>query len=416
MNKIISTNYTNKIIYLVFFFSTFVLFKFGNITWFTVLQLLLCIYKVLEKRKIPHTSIWEINLIYAELILATLVGVIFNPTLSYKKAALFMGGMSFLTYFTCLYVNGQIKRNAYTVQLIKEAFKAMSLVQIIWVPTQYIIHLVSGLDINNLIFVDLFHFTEDASFVRAWEWFPAGCCHHPAVIAPMFVIAYCLFDSLPIKLLIVIDSLICGSSTAFVGVLVTAVCIFMNKVCKKKKCLAKKNCIIIGGIVIVILVLFLLQTNMWTSITERVFYLYARISGVSKDDSTAAHFQYYLDYLEIVKKSNIFQILFGCGDGCSGMWASQIYGRYSGLGNWAIECDIVNILVNRGIVGFTLFYFFMFRLIVKGWRMNKYYSIIMVAIFIQGFGYNVQWEYVILMEIIFYYCICNKIDFFSNKL
>lgn len=414
MNKTIHNNCTSKILYLMVFFSTFVLFKFGNITWFTLLQLLLCVYKVLEKRKIPLTSIWEINLIYAELIPATLVGAIFNPILSYKKSAIFMGGMSFLTYLTCLYINEQIKKNACTVQLIRAAFKAMALVQIIWVPTQYIVHHISGLDINNLIFVNLFHFTEDASFVRAWEWFPAGCCHHPAVIAPMFVIAYCLFDSPSIKLLIVIDSIICGSSTAFVGVLVTAVCIFLNKACMQKKRLVRKDHLIISGIVIVILMLFLLsQKNMWTAISERVFYLYARVSGASKDGSTSAHFQYYLDYLEIVKKSNVFQILFGCGEGCSGMWASQIYGRYSELGNWAIECDIVNILVNRGIVGFALFYLFMFKMGIKGWRINKCYSIITIAIFIQGFGYNVQWEYIVLMEIVFYYCICNRIDFFK---
>ena len=414
MNKTIHNNCTSKILYLMVFFSTFVLFKLGNITWFTLLQLLLCVYKVLEKRKIPLTSIWEINLIYAELIPATLVGAIFNPILSYKKSAIFMGGMSFLTYLTCLYINEQIKKNACTVQLIRAAFKAMALVQIIWVPTQYIVHHISGLDINNLIFVNLFHFTEDASFVRAWEWFPVGCCHHPAVIAPMFVIAYCLFDSPSIKLLIVIDSIICGSSTAFVGVLVTAVCIFLNKACMQKKRLVRKDHLIISGIVIVILMLFLLsQKNMWTAISERVFYLYARVSGASKDGSTSAHFQYYLDYLEIVKKSNVFQILFGCGEGCSGMWASQIYGRYSELGNWAIECDIVNILVNRGIVGFALFYLFMFKMGIKGWRINKCYSIITIAIFIQGFGYNVQWEYIVLMEIVFYYCICNRIDFFK---
>lgn len=412
MNKMVTDNVTSKIIYLMFFFSTLVFFKFGNITWFTVLQLILCIYKVVEKRKIPLTSTWEINLIYGELILATLVGVIFNPILSYKKSAIFMGGMALLTYFTSLYVNEQVKRSSYTVQLIRNAFKAMALVQMIWIPIQYVVHLVSGLDINNLVFVNLLHFTEDASFVRAWEWFPAGCCHHPAVIAPMFVIAYCLFDSFPLKLLIIFDSLICGSSTAFVGVFVTAFLLFLNSLCKKKKGLKKKQLIAVG-IVIIASILIFTQTDIWTAITQRIFYLYARTSGISKDSSTLAHFQYYLDYLEIVKKSNAFQILFGCGEGCSGMWASQMYGRYSGLGNWAIECDIVNILVNRGIVGFLLFYLFMFRIGIKGWRINKCYSIITIAIFIQGFGYNVQWEYIALMEMVFYYCICNRIDFFK---
>ena len=98
------------------------------------------------------------------------------------------------------------------------------------------------------------------------------------------------------------------------------------------------------------------------------------------------------------------------------MWASLIYGRYAELGNWSIECDIVNILVNRGIIGFVLFYSFLISIIIKGWKFNKYYSIVVLAIVVQGLGYNVQWEYIILIELLFYLCIKYKIDFFDKKI
>ena len=40
-----------------------------------------------------------------------------------------------------------------------------------------------------------------------------------------------------------------------------------------------------------------------------------------------------------------------------------MYGRYDELGNWAVECDIINILLSRGIVGFVSYYFFLFYII-----------------------------------------------------
>lgn len=405
-----------NIIAIMIFFSSFVLFKIGNITWFILFELLFCIYCICKYKKFFIVNVPIVNILYLELILSTIIGMIWNLQESYQKSSIFMGLLSFLTYMVFLYMNHSIKNDFEVIVYVKKALKLMMIIQLLWIPIQYMVYNLCNLDINNLIFVDMLHISNDASFIRAWTWYPAGCCHHPAVIAPMFVIAFCYFNSLPIKLLIIFDSLICGSSTALVGVLIALVLTIFSELFVNRKIMVKRKNIIFLVLLIVFVIIVFYQSNGFDVINERLSYLFTRVTGLSTDDSTSAHFQYYLDYIDIFKKSNIFQRLFGCGEGCSGMWASLIYGRYAELGNWSIECDIVNILVNRGIIGFILFYSFLISIIIKGWKFNKYYSIVVLAIVVQGLGYNVQWDYIILIELLFYLCIKYKIDFFDKKI
>lgn len=170
--------------------------------------------------------------------------MIWNLQESYQKSSLFMGLLSFLTYIVFLYMNHSIKNDFEVIVYVKKALKLMMIIQLLWIPIQYMVYNLCNLDINNLIFVDMLHISNDASFIRAWTWYPAGCCHHPAVIAPMFVIAFCYFNSLPIKLLIIFDSLICGSSTALVGVLIALVLTIFSELFVNRKIMVKRKNII----------------------------------------------------------------------------------------------------------------------------------------------------------------------------
>ena len=77
------------------------------------------------------------------------------------------------------------------------------------------------------------------------------------------------------------------------------------------------------------------------------------------------------------------------------------------IGNWAIESDIMDKLYSLGIVGFVLYYTFLSKILIRGYKIDKKYTIVTLAIIIQGFGYNVQWDYIFLIELVFY--ICKKI-------
>lgn len=105
--------------------------------------------------------------------------------------------------------------------------------------------------------------------------------------------------------------------------------------------------------------------------------------------------------------------LFGYGYGCSGYIFSVLDNRIN-IGNWAVESDIMDKLYSLGIVGFVLYYTFLSKILIWGYKIDKKYTIVTLAIIIQGFGYNVQWDYIFLIELVFYICIKNKISFFNN--
>lgn len=62
----------------------------------------------------------------------------------------------------------------------------------------------------------------------------------------------------------------------------------------------------------------------------------------------------------------------------------------------------------------VLYYTFLSKILIRGYKIDKKYTIVTLAIIIQGFGYNVQWDYIFLIELVFYICIKNKISFFNN--
>ncbi len=402
------------LIYIMVFFSSLVVFQYNGRSWFLYLQIIFCMVMALSTKKVILLPYPLINFIFLELILSAFSGLVSNMAESYKKAAVVMALFMVPMYFMVSYCYILIKKNPKVLTVIVKAFKAMCLLQLIWIPLQYIMYHIVGIDINNLIFVETLHIIEKATFIRSWVYFPSGITYHSAVLAPLFVIALFLFKNLPVRLLIIVDSVICGNSTSTVGVFFTVILMFVFGLIDRHKNKPKriKFKTIIMGILLFIVFIYLFY-QLKDIIGDRIQYLWQRLFGEETDESTLAHFQYFSDYFSILKNSSLFQILFGCGEGCSGYYISLFYNRYTGLGNWSIECDIINILVNRGIIGFLLYYGFLFYIMFKGWKKDRRYFIVMSAILIEGFGYNVQWDYTLFIELIFYFTLKLDMNFFE---
>ena len=92
-----------------------------------------------------------------------------------------------------------------------------------------------------------------------------------------------------------------------------------------------------------------------------------------------------------------------------------MYGLYADHANWAVECDVVNILISRGLFGFTMYYSFLAYILIAGFRVDRRYAAIMIPIIIEGFGYNIQWEYVYMLELVFFSLIRSKISVFEYE-
>ena len=417
MSKFNSNKFIILILKLMLLFSTFTLFKIGDISYFIVFQLIFCLVSIILYKSISMVHSKLLYLYFAEMFLSMLSGIIWNFSESYKKAAIFMSLLLLLTLISSMYISRLIKNNPQYVNVITDMIRIALIIQCCWIIIQFLIHATTGIDINEFVFVKMLHTTDDASFVRAWVWYPAGLCHHPAVLAPLFVMGICLFKNPIGKALVTVASVLCGNSTAMLGVIAVIIYEVASNLNKKniiKK--IKKKQLIIFTIGIIGLFFLVFKTNITDGIVERTNHLIERIAlGAESDSSTKAHIQYYLDYIDIARKSNLFQLLFGCGEGCSGMWASLMYDRYSSLGNWSIECDFINILVNRGIVGFMLYYMFLIQIALRGRKINAKYTIVMAVIIFQGLTYNVQWNYILMIEIFMYCAICYKIDIFDNR-
>ena len=77
------------------------------------------------------------------------------------------------------------------------------------------------------------------------------------------------------------------------------------------------------------------------------------------------------------------------------------------------ECDYINILVSRGIVGFISYYSLLVYIMLKGLKIDVRYFIFIFVILFQGFGYNIQFDYLLLVEIIMFISIRENINFFE---
>lgn len=414
MEKRNSTVNLNWLICLMMVFSSMVVIQFSGRTAFLFLQIIFCGVMLVNRKSVSLFASPAVNLIFIELFLCAISACIGDMRYSYKKAAVVMTIYAFILYFAAAYLHSMMKQDVKTLPAFVKGIRIMCIIQLLWIPLQFVLYKAFHIDINKLIFQDTLHLLENASFVRSWVYYPSGLTWHSAVLAPTLVLAFVLFDNIYIRALILVDAMICGNSTTLIGVVLCAVLCFLFWMptnvgglrIKRSVLAALFGIVIIGGFV-------LIKFDLWKTLIGSITYLYQRLFGNTGDASTEAHLGYYLDYFKILKTSSPLQILFGYGEGCSGYPITILYDRYTNLDNWSVESDVVNLLLSRGIVGFALYYYFLFYIAFKGYQRDHRYFAVMFPILVQGLGYNIQWDYVFLIELVMYSTLQLDLNFFD---
>lgn len=382
---------------------------------FLWMQILFVSYMILNKKSFLVVKYPVINLIYIELFVSALFSFMTDMPINYKKASINMSIMAIPMYFAIAYIRkiALIQKDD-IFRIIRKAIKAAVIIQLGDFYLQLGINKIMHIDINQVIFVNMLHLVDNASFIRNWSWYPSGLTWHSAVLGPLFVMGIILFDNLFIRAGFFLAAMLCGNSTCLIGVILCGALLLWRYIKKKKSNISKKTAVIMV-VMIAIAVGGIIGLNLGEVIFRVFNNLWMRLFGSEKDASTAAHLSYYMDYISIFKRSSISQIIFGYGYGCSGYPITVIYNRYSGASNWAIECDIIDILVSRGIIGFFTYYYFMFYIMLKGRKLDYRYFVFMFVIFIQGFGYNIQFDYVFFIEMLLYVSIKLKLNFWDSS-
>lgn len=405
----------NCLMCLMMIASTMVVIQIARRELFLLMQILFCAIMLIYKKNIIFFEHKMINFLFITVGLSAVSACVEELPYSYQKAAVVMTIFLIPLYFALSYIYDLLKKDHQVLRVIIKGFKITCMIQLLWIPLQYVLYHFIGLDINKVLFVDLFHFVENATFIRDWSYYPSGLTWHSAVLAPMFVLAIVLFKNPLIRALVVFDAIICGNSTSLIGVCICIALLFFFYLKKNIiRIRLSKVQLVILGILGVVALMIMVRFGIVNMIWERIMYLYMRLFGEQQDASTAAHFSYFTDYFKVLPNSSPLQIIFGYGYGCSGYPISVMYDRYTELGNWAIECDIINILMSRGIAGFLAHYALLFYVCIKGIKIDYRYPAVMIPIIIQGIGYNVQWDYVLFMEILMFLTIKMRINFFES--
>ena len=379
---------------------------------FLILQIVFIIAMCFKYKKIVLIKSPLVVGIFIELFISGFLAGLSSMPENYKKTAINLAIMLIPLYFVMCCIKKLLKSGTNVIEIVVRTLKLAVIVELIWIALQLLFYRSAGIDINKMIFVDTLHLVENASFIRSWVWYPSGLSWHSAALAPLFVIGYLFFENMIIRILIVLESFFCGNSTTLLGVCLCALLLFLRNIYFTKKIKKKK---IIGiGCIIVIFIAALCLTDIGEKLLQIVANLWIRLFGTEKDASTAAHFGYYSDYIKIIKNSSVLQFIFGYGYGCSGYTITSLYGRYADGGTWAIESDYVDILVSRGIVGFLGYYMFLLYILIKGGKIDSRYFIFMLVILFQGFGYNIQFDYLFFIELFMFLCIKMNINIFDT--
>lgn len=410
----------NLLIFLIALTSTMVLFRISGNSFFKILviiTILWCIiFNIVTGKGISiHKLDKHYLLIYSIKIFTVLGAIYYIWGDSWKNAAIIQ--FFWFSMYTLLYIFiSNISVN--TLDKFRKGIIITILIQFIWCFIQIIARDVYGIDINTLVFRDFLSMVSEASQIKFGVVSISGLAWHPINLAPILIIAYCIFNKVYYKIIIFILAIITNNSTVLIGVVVCFSLDFIFGIKDKRKIHRRIKyqsllfiflLVLVGGVI-------LIKTDIISRSINSFIYLYQRLNGDFYDGgSTAAHIRYYTSIPEMFNISSLYKILFGYGEGCSGYLMGILYNQYTHLSSWAMESDIVNILISNGVIGFLLFYSWLFMIAIRGLKIDKKYFICIMAIIICGITYNVQYDWVIVFEMFLAISVKYKYNIFLLK-
>ncbi len=406
--------------YLIFFMlatSSLLVFQVKGQELLMLVQTMFCLFMLVYYKKVFFIKNILINAVFLSVLLAMISALINNVRESYTKTAVYMMIVLVPVYFAAGYLNHYLQNHVEKWNIIRNALKLMCLIQMIWVALQFFLFKIYEIDLNQVLFVDKLHIIDNASFYKGGiEYMPTGFCWHPIIMAPVLVLAYFLFNSIVIKAFAILEGLFIGNSTVLIVVMLCFAidCVYIVY-CSVKSGRVSKFLIIGVFSVLVLALLVLSFTRVPELIWQKVSFVIQRIVGESDDLSTMAHVRYYTSYWKVLEFSSLNQIFFGYGEGCSGYTMSYLYNQYSSLKCWAVETDIMNIIYSRGIVGFLTFLGFLAQIVVKGWKVDYRYVAITICFLLAGITYNIQFSWVLFLELLMVLSLEHKVNLFEKK-
>ena len=379
------------------------------------------------KKKLYYVHSLPVNFLLLSFFMS-MTSSLRGMELTYVQASVGMLCQFGVLYFITAFIEEEIEesiaeRPGKDIGILKVfvlSMKFICLLQVVYIFAQFISYHFFGVYLNRLIFLDILKM--DMSGILWPEWSACtGFTYSQPLLAPMFVIGMLLFSNIWIRILFILASFLCRSSTSIVGTSATAFFLLVAAVIdgKFKKENVKRYFAEMKGVKLVlqILTLFLMAAAIFFSgvfdkALEEAKYLYTRIflSG-----GTEVHISYFSSVRTVLPEMGIYNLLFGYGNNCSGYPMNQfIHGGEEFFPVPSIvECDYIDTLFSRGIFGFAVTYGLLIFLAVKGFKTDKRYTVAAAAFLLMAAGYNIQWHYAMLFVFVLLLCLKHKSDIFE---
>lgn len=372
-----------------------------------------CFFLLLDKKKIYYDNVF---LILFLLLVFTTVILSFSGLGSVWKSA---GKMNFYSFTIVAFFNLMLRNfDSTDLESLLKGIKHGCIVQIVWSVGQYFLYSFFSIDINTIIFCDLLHAVDNASRVSILDGSisASGLGWHPALLVPIILLSYLCFDSILFKGVLFFVVIISKSSTCLLALLLCILLDIIKPTFKEQKGIKKKKLLSIFIGIFILLILLLTQSNYVIKFVDSITRLVERVgvisSGTTSDISTSLHYRYYSSFAYILKRVPLKNALFGFGVECSGYPYTLFLGQYNSYGAWSVESDFVNFIFGRGIIWTLVFYTWIILYAIKGMKITYKYFIFYFCILFCGFLYNNQFQWVLVIESIFAYCIDKKINIF----
>lgn len=394
--------------------STMMLVQFWIVDIFWILQVVVILASLLYSKTLRVTGDRRILALYIAWILSTTICLLSDIPLSYKKNSIIaIGYILPILFSTSIYSKCILDTNV--VNVLRRVIVITCTLQLVWCLAQYFLYKEAGIDLNQVIFRDMLHMVAEPSQYKVGVYHPSGMCWHSAFIAPVAIFAFVLSDNYIIKCLAIAGAVLCKNSTALIGIgvciLLTALVFGVDFLRKREKVVDLRKLIAI----IVAIILICGCTDFLPIMLKEIASVSERIFGLASDDSTFVHIRYFTIYPKVILDGGPVHFLFGYGTSNSGYPISKLTGQYAELKSWAVESDVMNLLYSNGILGFVAFYSLLLHTAIKGMAIDRRYGVLIGSLILAGITYNIQFNWVIFLELIMYYCVNNNINLMASE-
>lgn len=390
--------------------------QLGSFSLFIIFGMLYVIYGVLNNKKIRFSFNRNFIAYFICLSFSTIFAVTRSIENDWTKRA--VKGYITITIVLCIYItllSGNDYRNKLKSYLY--GIKISCFINVIWSIFQFVLFNILKFDLNTTLFVDILHIANSGSKFRGGNICCSGFHWHPGNLAPLLVFGYLRTQNKWYKALIVFVGIFTFQVTVILGVLLCLGYDLFKYVTHSRFYFNRKKFFlgIFEALVIIVALIIMNKTDLTNGAASILRYFIKKITFQGIDNSSKVHLNYYQMLPDIIRSMSFVQILFGFGYGCSGYFYTLFLGQYSNLETWAVESDYINNFLGTGLFASFAILFWIVSIGIKGRKIDYRYFVFICILLVESFGYNIQFDWLILLLCVFSICIKKQLNAFENS-